>query len=73
MNFIFSKEFLLFFFSSAIFIKAIILIIVYEILPYDIMPTSLLGSVGYVDNVAIIVVVLAFAIGQAGLKYYAQR
>ena len=34
------------------------------------MPSSLLGSAGYIDNTVIIVGVLAFAIGQAGLQYY---
>ena len=70
MNFIFSKEFLVFFFSSAIFLKGIFAVIIYHILPYDIMPASLLGSAGYIDNMAIIVGVLGFAVGQAGLQYY---
>lgn len=70
VNYLFSTQFLLFFFSSAIFVKAIIAIVIYHILPYDIMPSSLLGSVGYVDNTLVIVLLLAFAIGQAGLKFY---
>lgn len=70
MNYLFSNQFLLFFFSSAIFLKAVVAIFVYQLLPYDIMPSALLGSVGYVDNTLVIVVVLAFALGQAGLQFY---
>ncbi len=70
MNYLFSNQFLLFFFSSAIFLKAVVAIVVYQLLPYDIMPSALLGSVGYVDNTLVIVVVLAFALGQAGLQFY---
>ena len=70
MNFIFSKQFLVFFFSSAIFLKAISAVVLYTLLPYDLMPASLLGSAGYIDNTVIILGILAFAIGQAGLQYY---
>lgn len=70
VNFIFSQQFLVFFFSSAIFLKAISAVIIYNILPVDLMPTALLGSAGYIDNTVIALGVLAFAIGQAGLQYY---
>lgn len=70
MNFIFSQHFLVFFLSSAVFLKTLGAIILYQILPYDIMPASLLGSVGYVDNTLVIILFLAFAVGQAALQYY---
>ena len=70
VNFIFSQQFLVFFFSSAIFLKAISAVIIYNILPVDLMPTALLGSAGYIDNTMVAIGVLAFAIGQAGLQYY---
>lgn len=70
MNLLFSNHFLAFFLSSAVFLKAMGAIVVYQFLPYDIMPSSLLGSVGYVDNTLVVVLLLAFAVGQAGLQYY---
>jgi uncharacterized membrane protein YkvA (DUF1232 family) len=73
MNFVFSPDFILFFFSSAAFLKAFAAIVVYFILPYDLMPASLLGSVGYVDNTLVFLLVLGLAIGQAGLQYYISR
>jgi uncharacterized membrane protein YkvA (DUF1232 family) len=73
MNFIFSQRFLVFFLSSAVFLKALAAIILYHVLPYDIMPASMLGSVGYVDNTLVVVLFLAFAVGQAGLQYYAHN
>jgi len=41
MDYLFSKEFVLFFVGNAIFLKAIAVIIIYEILPYDIIPAQL--------------------------------
>jgi len=73
MNFIFSQQFLVFFLSSAVFLKALGAIILYNVLPYDIMPASMLGSIGYVDNTLVILLFLAFAVGQAALQYYTHR
>ena len=70
MNYLFSKEFLIFFVGNAIFIKAIAVIIFYEVLPYDILPAKLLGSFGYIDDTLVVLLVLGFAIGKIGLQFY---
>lgn len=73
MSVLFSNQFLAFFLSSAVFLKGVGAIVLYQFLPYDLMPVSLLGSVGYVDNTAVIVLVTVFALGQAGLQFYINR
>jgi uncharacterized membrane protein YkvA (DUF1232 family) len=71
MNYLFSKEFLLFFIGNAIFLKAVAVIIFYLILPYDILPAKLLGSsVGCIDDTIVIFLVLGFAISKLGLQFY---
>lgn len=71
MNYLFSKEFLLFFVGNAIFLKALAVIFFYEILPYDILPAKLLGSsVGCIDDTLVILLVLGFAVGKVGLQFY---
>ena len=70
MNYIFSVQFLLFFLTNAIFLKAAAAILLYQIVPVDIMPVSLLGSAGYIDNTIVIFVGLAFAVGKVGLEFY---
>lgn len=53
--------------------KAIAVIIFYEVLPYDIMPAKLLGLVGYIDDTLIILLVLIFAVGKVGLQFYTHK
>ncbi len=67
MNYIFSVQFLLFLLTNVIFLKVVFAIMLYQIVPVDIMPVSLLGSVGYIDNTIVILVGLAFAVGKVGL------
>lgn len=73
MNYLFSKEFLLFFVGNAIFLKAIAVIVIYEILPYDVLPAKLLGSVGYIDDTLVILLVIGFAVGKVGLQFYSNN
>ena len=71
MNYLFSKEFLLFFIGNAIFLKAVAVIIFYMILPYDVLPAKLLGSsVGCIDDTLVILLVLGFAVSKVGLQFY---
>lgn len=71
MNYLFSIDFLLFFIGNAIFLKALAVIIFYEVLPYDILPAKLLGSsIGCIDDTIFILLVLGFAIGKVGIQFY---
>ena len=47
-------------------------VIIYYMLPVDILPTASLGLLGYVDNVAVVVTAGLFAIGKVGLDFLRQ-
>jgi uncharacterized membrane protein YkvA (DUF1232 family) len=73
MDFIFSPSFLLFFIKNTIFLKGALVVILYFMLPYDIIPASLFGTIGYVDNAAVFIAVGLFAVGKIGLIYLRSR
>jgi uncharacterized membrane protein YkvA (DUF1232 family) len=69
---IFSFKFLLYFIKTAVFFKMALVAIIYFMLPVDVMPTSYLGVIGVIDNVAVVVAVGLFAVGKAGLAFARQ-
>lgn len=69
VDYIFSFKFLLFFIKNAIFLKGALFVIIYFMLPYDIMPTATFGVAGYIDNAAVLAAVGLFTIGKISLDF----
>jgi uncharacterized membrane protein YkvA (DUF1232 family) len=65
----FSFSFLLFFLRNTLFLKVAVAVIIYYMLPVDVLPAESLGLLGYVDNVAVLVTAGLFAIGKVGLDF----
>lgn len=73
VDYIFSFRFLIYFIKNTLFLKLAIAMIIYFMLPVDIMPTSAFGVVGYIDNVVVLIAVGLFAVGKIGLSFMRER
>lgn len=68
-----SFGFLLFFLKNTLFLKVAVAVIIYWMLPVDVLPAASLGLVGYVDNLAVLVTAGLFAVGKVGLDFLRQK
>jgi uncharacterized membrane protein YkvA (DUF1232 family) len=69
LNYFFSVDFLLFFVGNSLFIKGILFLVAYWVIPYDLLTVSVVGNVGYLDNAVIAILVSLFVVGKVGLVY----
>ena len=69
---VFSFKFVLYFLKNFAFLKIALALILYFMLPVDIVPAAALGLVGYLDDLAIAAAVALytlFAVGKASLDF----
>lgn len=74
LSYIFSMRFLVFFLRNIYFIRLIFILGFYVISPLDILPESVMGVIGFIDDLLIILIVTSYVVTMVALQYYrAQR
>lgn len=71
--FIWRPDFLVYFFRSVQLIRLIFLCMIYILLPLDLIPEMMLGWIGFVDDVLIVLLLVAFFMTMAALQYMRHR
>jgi uncharacterized membrane protein YkvA (DUF1232 family) len=66
----FSVAFLVFFLRGLQITRWIFIIIVYILVPFDLLPEKMLGVVGYIDDFLFILLILVFVLTLAAMQYY---
>lgn len=72
-RFIMSGQFLLYFLRSFHIIRLVVIVVVYLLMPLDILPESVLGIVGYLDDILLAIFFLVFFISIAALQFMRNR
>lgn len=70
---IFSPLFLVLFIRSVFFIKFIVFFVLYLLLPFDIIPESVFGMAGFVDDIIMTFLILLFMIAAFGIVFVRRR
>ena len=66
-------EFVTFFINNANLIKMIAAILIYLIVPIDLLPEYLLGAAGYLDDFGIIILIFLYTVANTAVEYVRRR
>ena len=69
----FSLQFLVFFLRTLQITRWLLVIIVYVLMPFDLIPERFLGIIGYIDDLLFILLVFTFLLTVAAVQYYRQQ
>ena len=67
---IFSVHFLGFFLRNVYFMRLIFMAVFYLILPFDFLPESVVGVVGFIDDLLIFMILASYVVTIVAVQYY---
>lgn len=72
-RFIFSWQFVLYFLRSFHIIRLVVICVVYLLMPLDLLPESVMGIVGYLDDILLSIFFLVLFISIAAIQFMRPR
>jgi RING finger protein 170 len=67
---LFSPTFWVYFLRSVHILRWAMLAIVYLLMPFDLIPESVMGIIGYVDDILFALFLISFFLSIAAIQYY---
>ena len=66
-------QFLVFFLRSVHLVRLVMIILVYLIIPLDLIPERILGFIGYIDDLLVSILILTFFLSVGAIQYHRLR
>jgi RING finger protein 170 len=72
-RFVCSAEFIVFFLRSVHLLRMFLIVIVYILMPFDLIPEHLVGVIGYIDDILLGIIIILFFIAIAAVQFMRNR
>ena len=72
-RYIFSTQFLVYFLRSVQIVRMLFIIIVYLLLPFDLIPENVVGIIGYIDDFLIAILILGLFVAFIAAEFMRNR